>query len=73
MTCDFQSIKDLLDEGLRTKFIFCSVDNEAVLKALFKLKDGQFTFTKAIHVAQETSPTTKVAKETVYVQTSKPV
>ena len=29
-TCDFQSIKDPLDEALRTKFI-CSVDNEAVL------------------------------------------
>ena len=27
-TCDFQSIKDPLDEALRTKFI-CSVDNEA--------------------------------------------
>ena len=35
-TCDFQSIKDPLDEALRTKFI-CSVDNEAVLKTLFKL------------------------------------
>ena len=34
-TCDFQSIKDPLDEALRTKFI-CSVDNEAVLKTLFK-------------------------------------
>ena len=29
---DFQSIKDPLDEALRTRFI-CSVDNEAVLKA----------------------------------------
>ena len=39
-TCDFQSIKDPLDEALRTKFI-CSVDNEAVLKTLFKLKDAK--------------------------------
>ena len=39
-TCDFQSIKDPLDEALRTKFI-CSVDNEAVLKTLFKLKDDE--------------------------------
>ena len=31
-TCDFQSIKDPLDEVLRTKFI-CSVDNEAVLSS----------------------------------------
>ena len=34
VTCDFTSIKDPLDEALRTRFI-CSVNNEAVLKALF--------------------------------------
>ena len=36
-TCDFQSIKDPLDEALRTKFI-CSVDNEAVSPKLPKRK-----------------------------------
>ena len=46
-TCDFQSIKDPLDEALRTKFI-CSVDNEAVLKTLFKLKDDELKFSNAI-------------------------
>ena len=51
-TCDFQSIKDLLDEALRIKFI-CSVDNEAVLKTLFKLKDDELKFSNAIRVAQE--------------------
>ena len=45
-TCDFQSIKDPLDEALRTKFI-CSVDNEAVLKTLFKLKDDELKFSNA--------------------------
>ena len=49
-TCDFQSIKDPLDEALRTKFI-CSVDNEAVLKTLFKLKDDELKFSNAIRVA----------------------
>ena len=44
-TCDFQSIKDPLDEALRTKFI-CSVDNEAVLKTLFKLKDDESEWLK---------------------------
>ena len=39
MTCDFASIKDPLDEALRTRFI-CSINNEAVLKALFKVKDS---------------------------------
>ena len=33
----FQSIKDPLDEALKTKFI-CSVENEAGLKPLFKLR-----------------------------------
>ena len=56
-TCDFQSIKDPLDEALRTKFI-CSVDNEAVLKTLFKLKDDELKFSNAIRVAQERKPYT---------------
>ena len=34
VTCDFQSVKDPLDEALRTRFI-CFVDNEAALNALF--------------------------------------
>ena len=65
VTCDFQSIKDPLDEALRTRFI-CSVDNEAVLKALFKLKDYELTYLKAYQIAQETKETARVAKETVY-------
>ena len=63
-TCDFQSIKDPLDEALRTKFI-CSVDNEAVLKTLFKLKDDELKFSNAIRVAKETvhgQPSTSVQK-----------
>ena len=61
-TCDFQSIKDPLDEALRTKFI-CSVDNEAVLKTLFKLKDDELKFSNAIRVAQEVEEAAKVAKK----------
>ena len=68
-TCDFQSIKDPLDEALRTKFI-CSVDNEAVLKILFKLKDDELKFSNAIRVAQEVEEAAKVAKETVHGQPS---
>ena len=68
-TCDFQSIKDPLDEALRTKFIF-SVDNEAVLKTLFKLKDDELKFSNAIRVAQEVEEAAKVAKETVHGQPS---
>ena len=68
-TCDFQSIKDPLDEALRTKFI-CSVDNEAVLKTLFKLKDDELKFSNAIRVAQEVEEAAKVEKETVHGQPS---
>ena len=72
MTCDFQLIKDPLDEALRTRFI-CSMDNEAVLKALFRFKDDELTLVKAYQIAQETEEAAKVAKEMVYGTTSKPV
>ena len=54
-TCDFQSIKDPLDE---------------VLKTLFKLKDDELKFSNAIRVAQEVEEAAKVAKETVHGQPS---
>ena len=69
-TCAFIDITDLLDEPLRTIFI-CSVNNEAVLKALFKVKDNELNFNKAIQVAQETEEAAKVAKETVYGNSGK--
>ena len=40
--------------------------NEAVLKSLFKIKDNELTFARAIAVAVETEEAAKVAKETVY-------
>ena len=69
VTCDFSSIRDPLDEAMRTRFI-CSINNEAVLKALFKVKDDQLTVAKAIEVAIEIEDAAKVAKETVHGQTS---
>ena len=44
----------------------CSVNNEAVLKALFKVKDDELSFAKALQIAQETEEAAKVAKETGY-------
>ena len=64
-TCDFASIKDPQDEALRTKFI-CSIGNEAVLKALFKIKDDELTFSRAVEVTMETEDAAKAAKETVH-------
>ena len=49
------------------------MDNEAVLKAIFKLKDDELTFTKAIQVAQESEEAARVAKESVQGPVSKPV
>ena len=63
-TCDFPSIQDPQDEALRQRFI-CSVKNEAVLKVLFKIKDTDLTFARAVQVAIETEDAARVAKETV--------
>ena len=65
-------MKDPLDEASRTRF-FCSLDNKAVLKALFKFKDDELTFHKAYQVTQEIKEAAKAAKETVYWTTSKSV
>ena len=71
-TCDFPSIEDPQDEALRQRFI-CSVNNEAVLKALFKVKDTDLTFARAVQVAIETEDAARVAKETVYISKARPV
>ena len=46
-TCDFAAITDPLDEALRPRLI-CSINNEAVLKALFKINADNLIFTSAI-------------------------
>ena len=42
------------------------MNNETVLKALFKIYIDKLTFTHAIKVATETEDAAKVAKETVF-------
>ena len=61
----FTSIRDPQDEAMHTLFI-CSINNEAVLKALFKFNDDELTFSQAIQVATEVEEAAKVSKETVY-------
>ena len=70
-TCDFPAIKDIQDEAMRTRFI-CAVKNEAVLKAVFKLRDDELTFSKAVEIAQEMEEAAKVAKETVHGSSETP-
>ena len=59
-TCDITSTKNPQDEALRRRFM-CSVNNEAVLKALFKVKDDELDFNKAIDIAIQTEDAAKVA------------
>lgn len=44
-TCDLSSIQGAQDEALKTRFI-CLVNTEAVLKALFKIKDDDMNFAR---------------------------
>ena len=46
-TCDFANIKNPWGEEQRTRFIR-SINNEAVLKALFKINDDELNFEKAV-------------------------
>jgi len=66
-TCDFASIADPLDEALCTRFI-CSVNNEALLKALFKMVADELDFHAAIQVAMQTEDAAKVPTETSTAQ-----
>ena len=63
--CDFDAIKDPQDEAMRSRFI-CSIGNEAVLKAIFKVSDEELTFSKAVKIAQNTEDAAKAAKEQCY-------
>ena len=64
VTCDFVDIENPLDEALRTHFIY-SMNNEAVLKALFKIND-EMNFEKAVLVTTKTEEAGMVTKEMVY-------
>lgn len=70
--CDFANIKDPLDEAMRTRFV-CSVENEAILKALFKKQDDQLTFAAALEIAMEVEDAAQVARETICATTTSPV
>ena len=50
---------------MRTQFI-CAVKSEAILKALFKVKDDDLTSQRAVELEQEIEEAAKVAKETVH-------
>ena len=64
-TRKFSAVKDPQDEAFRTRFI-CSINNEAVLKAIFKLNDDEVNFEKAIDIAVKVEESAKVTKAQVY-------
>ena len=57
---------------MRTSFI-CSIGNETVLKAVFKIFDEELTFSKAVKIAQDTEDAAKAAKERCYGFWQEPV
>ncbi|XP_062521210.1 uncharacterized protein K02A2.6-like [Corticium candelabrum] len=66
-TCDFPSIKDPLDEAMRSCFL-CAINNEAVLKAAFKTKEEDLTFQNVVQIATEVEEAAKTAKAQVYAK-----
>ena len=59
-TCDFGTIADPLDEALRTRFV-CSIQNDTILKQMFKTSEGALTFDKAVKLAMEMEEASKAA------------
>ena len=54
-----------LDEEMRTCFI-CAINNEAILKSVFREKEDKLTFTKAVEIETEVEEAAKTAKAQVY-------
>ena len=64
-TCDFLAIKNPLDEAMRTCFI-CAINNETVLKSVFREPEERLTFSKAVDIATEVEEAPKTAQAQVY-------
>ena len=64
-TCDFPAIKNPLDEAMQTCFI-CAINNEAILKSVFREKEEKLTFAMAAEIATEVEEAAKTAKAQVY-------
>ena len=64
-TCDFPAIKNPLDEEMRTCFI-SAINNEAILKSVFREKEEKLTLAKAVEIATEVEEAAKTAKAQVY-------
>ena len=64
-TCDFPAIKNPLDEAMQTCFI-CAINNEAILKSVFREKKEKLTFAKAVEIVTEVEEVAKIAKAQVY-------
>ena len=64
-TSDFPSVKDWLDDSLRTAFV-CKIDNEAMVKAYFQRKPDELTFAKVVALANEIEGADRAAKIMTY-------
>ena len=63
-TCDFPASKNPLDEAMQTCFM-CAINNEAILKSVFREKEEKLTFAITVEIATEAA---KTAKAQVYSQ-----
>ena len=61
----FPAIKNLSDKAMRTCFI-CAINNEAVLKSVFREPEEKLTFSKAVDIATEVEEAAKTAKAQVF-------
>ena len=66
-TCDFPAIKNPLDEAMRT-CIICAINNEAVLKSVFREPEEKLTFSKAVDIATEVEEAAKNSKRPKFTQ-----
>ena len=64
-TCDFPAIKNPLDEVMRT-CVISVINNEAVLKSVFREPEEKLTFSKAVDISTEVEEAAKTANAQVY-------
>ena len=70
-TCDFPAINNPLDEAMRTCFI-CAINNEGILKSVFREKEEKLTFANVVEIATEVEEAAKTAKAQVYSRPDDP-
>ncbi|KII63742.1 hypothetical protein RF11_08128 [Thelohanellus kitauei] len=61
MNCDFGSVKNPLEEALKTAFV-CAVNNESVLRTIFHKHSEDLSFNEVVEIAKEVEGAMNTAK-----------